>query len=238
MPLVNCFELPPELVEIFLLFFVFLNMFILSQQASIANQFLAELRDKQIQKDRMRFRKNLERLGEILAYEVSKTLSYQNKEVQTPLEQMKMQLPSDQVVLVAVLRAALPFYQGFLNFFDQAESGFIGAFREESGEKLTVNLGYHASPSLDNKVLILVDPMLATGQSCVESLQTLLKHGTPKAIHLVSAFAAPEGVEYLKKAITVPHSLWLGTLDAKLNSSSYIVPGLGDAGDLAFGEKI
>jgi len=213
-------------------------MFILSQQPSIANQFLAELRDKQIQKDRMRFRKNLERLGEVLAFEVSKTLSYQKKEIQTPLEQMEMQLTSDQVVLVAVLRAALPFYQGFLNFFDQAESGFIGAFREESGAELTVNLGYHASPNLDNKVLILVDPMLATGQSCVESLQTLLKHGTPKAIHLVAAFAAPEGVEHLKKSITIPYSLWLGTLDAKLNSLSYIVPGLGDAGDLAFGKKI
>ncbi len=186
----------------------------------------------------MRFRKNLERLGEVLAFEVSKTLSYQKKEIQTPLEQMEMQLTSDQVVLVAVLRAALPFYQGFLNFFDQAESGFIGAFREESGAELTVNLGYHASPNLDNKVLILVDPMLATGQSCVESLQTLLKHGTPKAIHLVAAFAAPEGVEHLKKSITIPFSLWLGTLDEKLNSLSYIVPGLGDAGDLAFGEKI
>lgn len=213
-------------------------MFILSQQASIANQFLAEMRDKHVQKDRMRFRKNLERLGEILAYEVSKTLSYREKEIQTPLERTEIQVPADQVVLVAVLRAALPFYQGFLNFFDQAESGFIGAFREESGVELRVNLGYHASPNLDNKVLILVDPMLATGQSCVESLQTLLKHGTPKAIHLVAAFAAPEGVEHLKKYITVPYSLWLGTLDEKLNSSSYIVPGLGDAGDLAFGEKV
>lgn len=213
-------------------------MFILSQQTSIANQFLAELRDKHIQMDRMRFRKNLERLGEVLAFEVSKTLTYQTKEIQTPLEKTEMQLPADQVVVVAVLRAALPFYQGFLNFFDQAESGFIGAFREESGSGLTVNLGYHASPNLDNKVLILVDPMLATGQSCVESLQTLLKHGTPKAIHLVAAFAAPEGVEHLKKSITVPYSLWLGTLDAQLNSQSYIVPGLGDAGDLAFGEKI
>jgi uracil phosphoribosyltransferase len=225
-------------LEIFLLFFVFLDMFILSQQPSIANQFLAVLRNKQIQKDRMRFRKNLERLGEILAYEVSKSLSYQKEDVQTPLERTEMQLTSDQVVLVAVLRAALPFYQGFLNFFDHAESGFIGSFREESGAELTVNLGYHASPNLDNKVLILVDPMLATGQSCIESLQTLLKHGTPKSIHLVAAFAAPEGVEHLKKSITVPYSLWLGTLDAQLNAQSYIVPGLGDAGDLAFGEKI
>lgn len=222
----------------FLLFFVVLNMFILAQQPSIANHFLAEMRDQHIQKDRMRFRKNLERLGEILAYEVSKNLTYQKKEVETPLERTEIELPADQVVLAAVLRASLPFYQGFLNFFDQAESGFIGAFREESGEKLTVNLGYHASPNLDNKVLILVDPMLATGQSCVESLQTLLKQGTPKAIHLVAAFAAPEGVAHLKKSITVPYSLWLGTLDEKLNSSSYIVPGLGDAGDLAFGEKI
>lgn len=213
-------------------------MFILSQQASIANQFLAEMRDVKIQKDRLRFRKNLERVGEILAYEISKTFSYKGQEVQTPLERTEMQLPLDQVVVVAVLRAALPFYQGFLNFFDQAESGFIGAFREESGSELTVNLGYHASPNLDNKVLILVDPMLATGHSCVESLQTLLKRGTPKAIHLVAAFAAPEGVEYVNKSIATPYLLWLGALDTKLNSSSYIIPGLGDAGDLAFGAKI
>jgi uracil phosphoribosyltransferase len=213
-------------------------MFILSKQPSIANQFLAELRNVQVQKDSMRFRKNLERLGEVLAYEVSKTLSFQTKEVLTPLENTAMAVPSDQVVLVAVLRAALPFYQGFLNFFDQAESGFIGAFREEGTEKLTVNLGYHASPSLDDKVLILVDPMLATGQSCVAALQTLLQHGTPKAIHLVAAIAAPEGVQHLAEHISQPYSLWLGTLDERLNEKAYIVPGLGDAGDLAFGAKL
>jgi uracil phosphoribosyltransferase len=213
-------------------------MFILSKQPSIANQFLAELRNVQVQKDSMRFRKNLERLGEVLAYEVSKTLSFQTKEVVTPLENTAMAVPSDQVVLVAVLRAALPFYQGFLNFFDQAESGFIGAFREEGTEKLTVNLGYHASPSLDDKILILVDPMLATGQSCVAALQTLLQHGTPKAIHLVAAIAAPEGVQHLAEHISQPYSLWLGTLDERLNEKAYIVPGLGDAGDLAFGAKL
>jgi uracil phosphoribosyltransferase len=213
-------------------------MFILSKQPSIANQFLAELRNVQVQKDSMRFRKNLERLGEVLAYEVSKTLSFQSKEVVTPLENTAMTVPSDQVVLVAVLRAALPFYQGFLNFFDQAESGFIGAFREEGAENLTVNLGYHASPSLDGKVLILVDPMLATGQSCVAALHTLLQHGKPKAIHLVAAIAAPEGVQYLVERISQPYSLWLGTLDDRLNEKAYIVPGLGDAGDLAFGEKL
>ena len=213
-------------------------MFILSNQPSIANQFLAELRDIRTQQDRMRFRKNLERLGELLAYEVSKTLSYQTKEVQTPLQSAQMELPVDQVVLVAVLRAALPFYQGFLNSFDQAESGFIGAFRQEDGGEIGVNLGYHASPRLDNKVLILVDPMLATGTSCVTALKTLLEHGTPKAIHIVAAFAAPEGVEYLSRHLNISYSLWLGTLDEKLNSKSYIVPGLGDAGDLAFGEKL
>jgi uracil phosphoribosyltransferase len=213
-------------------------MFILAENPSIGNQFLAELRDVHIQQDRLRFRKNLERLGELLAYEVSKTLSYQSRQVQTPLESTQVELPSDQVVLVAVLRAALPFYQGFLNIFDQAESGFIGAFRQEDGEKIAVNLGYHASPNLDDKVLVLVDPMLATGTSCVTALQTLLQHGTPKAIHIVAAFAAPEGVKYLTNHLNVSYSLWLGALDEKLNSNSYIVPGLGDAGDLAFGEKL
>jgi uracil phosphoribosyltransferase len=213
-------------------------MFILTEQPSIGNQFLAELRDIQTQQDRMRFRKNLERLGELLAYEVSKTLTFQSTEVQTPLGSAQIELPVDQVVLVAVLRAALPFYQGFLNSFDQAESGFIGAFRKEDGAEIGVNLGYHASPNLDNKVLILVDPMLATGQSCATALKTLLEHGTPKATHIVSAFAAPEGVKYLASHLDVSYSLWLGTLDEKLNSKSYIVPGLGDAGDLAFGEKL
>jgi uracil phosphoribosyltransferase len=213
-------------------------MFILTERSSIANQFIAELRDIHTQKDRMRFRKNLERLGELLAYEVSKALTYQSTAVQTPLESTQMELPTDQVVLVAVLRAALPFYQGFLNIFDQAESGFIGAFRQEDGEKIAVNLGYHASPNLDDKVLVLVDPMLATGTSCVTALQTLLQHGTPKAIHIVAAFAAPEGVKYLTNHLNVSYSLWLGALDEKLNSNSYIVPGLGDAGDLAFGEKL
>lgn len=212
-------------------------MFILSQQPTIGNQFLAELRDVEVQKDSMRFRKNLERLGEVLAYEVSKALTYQTKDITTPLGTASMSLPVDQVVLVPVLRAALPFYQGFLNFFDPAESGFIGAFREEAIENLTINLGYHASPSLEDKVLILVDPMLATGRSFVAALQTLLQHGTPKAIHLVTAIAAPEGVRYLAENISHPYNLWLGTLDEKLNEKAYIVPGLGDAGDLAFGKK-
>ncbi|MFN3759663.1 MAG: uracil phosphoribosyltransferase [Algoriphagus aquaeductus] len=213
-------------------------MFILSNQNSIANQFLAELRNLNTQKDRMRFRKNLERLGEILAYEISKSMEYKSHEVETPLAKMTVEIPKRQPVIVAVLRASLPFYQGFLNFFDQAESGFIGAFREEKSDSITINLGYHASPDLTGKELILADPMLATGKSFIKSIETLLTHGKPSIIHVAAAFAAPEGVEYLKSQLNIPYKIWLGALDQKLNQHSYIVPGLGDAGDLAFGEKI
>lgn len=213
-------------------------MFILTQNNSIANQFIAELRDVHMHSERMRFRKNLERLGEILAYEISKSLHFESKEIETPLKKTQMEVPQEQLVLVAVLRASLPFYQGFLNFFDQAESGFIGAFREEGAKELEINLGYHASPNLDGKTVILADPMLATGKSFIRSIEALLTHGTPKKIHIAAAFAAPEGINYLESNLKIPHSLWLGTLDEKLNDLNYIVPGLGDAGDLAFGEKL
>lgn len=213
-------------------------MFILTQNNSIANQFIAELRDVHVHSERMRFRKNLERLGEILAYEISKSLHFESKEIETPLKKTQMEVPKEQLVLVAVLRASLPFYQGFLNFFDQAESGFIGAFREEGAKELEINLGYHASPNLDGKTVILADPMLATGKSFIRSIEALLTHGTPKKIHIAAAFAAPEGINYLESNLKIPHSLWLGTLDEKLNDLNYIVPGLGDAGDLAFGEKL
>jgi uracil phosphoribosyltransferase len=213
-------------------------MFVLNQSSSIANQFLAELRDIEIQKDRMRFRKNLERLGEILAYEISKSLTFEEKEIKTPLAKTIVNIPAEQPVIIAVLRASLPFYQGFINFFDQGESGFIGAFRQEGEGEIQINLGYHASPNLTGKTLILADPMLATGKSFVRSIETLLEHGTPKIIHIASAFAAPEGIAYIQSHLDLPHSFWLGALDEKLNHQSYIVPGLGDAGDLAFGEKI
>ena len=192
-----------------------------------------------IQNDRMRFRKNLERLGEILAYEISKTLDYKAIEVETPLAKTIISTPESQVVLISVLRASLPFYQGFLNFFDEAESGFIGAFRDEnkSGE-IKINLGYHASPSLQGKVIILADPMLATGKSIIRTLDTILSHGIPSMIHIAALFAAPEGIEYIEENLKLPYKLWLGSIDEKLNHLSYIVPGLGDAGDLAFGEKL
>lgn len=199
---------------------------------------MAELRDVTIQADRMRFRKNLERLGEILAYEISKSLPYTPTEVQTPLAKTIVNLPSVNPVIVSVLRASLPFYQGFLNFYDKAESGFIGAYREESNDTVEINLGYHASPSLNGKIVILADPMLATGKSLVKSIETLLNHGTPKIIHIATAFASPEGIKYIEDHIKIPYRFWIASIDQSLNSKSYIIPGLGDAGDLAFGQKL
>ncbi|MEB2786210.1 uracil phosphoribosyltransferase [Algoriphagus persicinus] len=214
-------------------------MFILSDTPSIANHFLREMRDIRIQNDRMRFRRNLERMGEILAYEISKSFEYVSEEIDTPLTSTAALKPIEQPVIISVMRASLPFYNGFLNYFDQADSGFIGAFRDESqpGE-ITVQLGYHASPSLEGRVIILADPMLATGKSLVESINTILSHGTPKHIHIASVIAAPEGIQYIKENTTCIYSLWIGAIDEKLNHQSYIVPGLGDAGDLAFGPKL
>ncbi len=213
-------------------------MFVLSEVDSIGNQFIAELREVSIQGDRMRFRKNLERIGEIMAYEISKSFPYSPIEVQTPLAKTTVNLPAVNPVIVSVLRASLPFYQGFLNFFDKAESGFIGAFREEGEGEITINLGYHASPNLEGKTVILADPMLATGKSFIRSIETLLSHGQPEIIHIAAAFAAPEGIKYIQDQLKIPFKLWIGSVDLFLNNQSYIVPGLGDAGDLAFGEKL
>lgn len=213
-------------------------MFILEENNSIGNQFLAELRDVSIQKDRMRFRKNLERLGEILAYEISKSFPYKKVEIQTPISKTLVNTPSKNPVIFAVLRASLPFYQGFLNFFDKAESGFIGAFREEGNGEIKINLGYHASPNLEGKTLILADPMLATGKSFIRSIESILTHGTPEFIHIAAVIASPEGIKYIEQQLKIPYKLWVGAVDESLNEQSYIVPGLGDAGDLAFGEKL
>lgn len=178
-------------------------------------------------------------MGELLAYEISKSFEYSQEEVQTPITATSVLKAKDNPVIISVMRASLPFYNGFLNYFDKAESGFIGAFRDETipGE-INVHLSYHASPNLEGKIVILADPMLATGKSIVESINTLLTHGKPKHIHIAAIIAAPEGIEYLKERITCSYSLWLGEIDEKLNHQSYIVPGLGDAGDLAFGPKL
>lgn len=212
-------------------------MFVLQEINSIGNQFIAELRDVSIQHDRLRFRKNLERLGEIFAYEISKYLPYSEMEIQTPLAKTSANVPAIYPVIFAVLRASLPFYQGFLNFFDKADSGFLGAFREEGNGEIKINLGYQASPNLDGKILILADPMLATGKSLVQSIISLLNHGTPQIIHIAAVIASPEGIKYIEQTLKIPYKLWIGAVDDSLNERSFIVPGLGDAGDLAFGEK-
>lgn len=215
-----------------------MNLFVLNQQNSIANQFLAELRDKEIQQDRMRFRRNLERLGEIMAYEVSKRLKFNSTVVQTPLGRWTTETISEQPVLITVLRAGLPYHQGFLNYFDRADCGFIGAYRKESSEELTIKLDYLATPDLAGRQLILIDPMLATGKSFVKTLNVLQKNGTPAHVHLVAMVAAPEGIAFLQQSVQLPVSLYVCAIDEKLNEQFYIVPGLGDAGDLTFGEKL
>lgn len=216
-------------------------MFILNEQNTIANQFLAELRDINLQKDRARFRRNLERLGEIMAYEVSKGLSYSSLSIQTPLMQTEVKIPTEHPVLIAVLRAALPFYQGFLNIFDQSDSGFAGAYRKEADNKqedLEIEFLYQATPSLENRTIIVVDPMLATGKSFIKTIQNLKRHGIPKMVHVVSVIASPEGVAYINQNLDIPFKIWTCALDQGLNEKYYILPGLGDAGDLCFGEKL
>lgn len=213
-------------------------IFLLSDQNSVANQFLLELRDAVLQKDRMRFRNNMERLGEILSYELSKKLVYVGTEAVTPLGKTSIKVLKEIPVLITILRAGLPFFQGFLNFFDQADCGFIGAFRKEGENNLTIKLEYVATNTLDGKTVILIDPMLATGRSMIDSVNAILRNGKPAHLHIVSLVAAPEGIEYLKENLNLPFSLWTCAVDERLNHQFYIVPGLGDAGDLSFGEKL
>ena len=212
----------------------------LSTANSILQQFIAEIRDKDIQKDRMRFRRNLERIGEIMAYEISKTLLYQKQEINTPLGKVQIPLIEKQPVLVTVLRAGLPMHEGFLNYFDRSENGFISAYRHhtENGG-FDVRVEYLAAPDIENKVLILCDPMLATGSSIVLTHQALLKqHGTPFHTHIAAIIASTDGINYLQSHLPPNTTIWCAAIDDELNSQSYIVPGLGDAGDLAYGDKI
>ena len=214
------------------------NLHILTATPSLANHFVAELRDVNIQHDSMRFRRNLERLGELLAYEISKTLPYTAAGVTTPLAQTQTQLLVEQPVVATILRAGLPLYNGIMNYFDKAFSTFVGAYRvEEENTELQINMEYLASTNLHDKILILADPMLATGKSLVKSYKGMLRHGKPKQVHVAAVIASPEGVKYLQQEIPEAH-VWLGALDERLNEKAYIVPGLGDAGDLAFGPKI
>ncbi len=210
-----------------------------SKKNSILNRFVAEIRDAKIQTDPMRFRRNLERIGEILAYEISKTLTYEEREVTTPLGTAKLNDLKEEVVIGTILRAGLPMHQGVLNFFDRAENAFVSAYRKhvKNQNDFEVQIEYLSCPDINDKVLILTDPMLATGTSMMLVYKALLTKGTPRHVHIVSAIASMEGVRVLKRNLPKNCTIWLGAIDAELTAQAYIVPGLGDAGDLAFGEK-
>ncbi|WP_378179365.1 uracil phosphoribosyltransferase [Aquimarina sp. SS2-1] len=207
---------------------------------SILNQFISEIRDTTIQKDSMRFRKNIERIGEVLGYELSKTLEYTLKNVQTPLGTKELSLPEQNLVLCSVLRAGLPLHQGLLNYFDTAENAFISAYRDhhEDSDDFEVVVNYLASPSIENKILILADPMLATGKTLENTMQAMKNHGVPKQIHIVSVIGSKQGVGYIKDVFPENTQLWIAAIDPELSSRGYIIPGLGDSGDLSFGMKI
>lgn len=210
-----------------------------SYSQSILNNFISELRDNSIQKDMMRFRRNIERIGEILCYEMSQSLSYSDKDIKTPLGVKSMSLPINSMVICSILRAGLPLHNGILNYLDGAESAFISAYRKHLNEHdFEIIVEYLASPSLDNKTLILADPMLATGQSLVATYESLIKNGTPKETHIVAVIGAREGVEFVKNNLPENTHLWIATIDDDLNDHGYIIPGLGDAGDLCFGNKL
>ena len=213
-------------------------IFNLSAQNTIGNQFIAELRDRDIQLDRAKFRKNMKRLGQLMAYEISKRLNFKDEIIQTPLGQTSIQLLSKYPVLLTVMRAGLPYFDGFLDFFDQSDCGFIGAYRQEGSEEIVIHLDYVATPNVNDREVIVIDPMLATGKSFVRSIQALLKHGTPSHIYVASLVASPEGIHFLKENLNVPFSIYTCAVDENLNHQFYIVPGLGDAGDLSFGMKL
>ena len=212
-----------------------------AEQDSIINQYMAELRDKNYQKNRTLFRFNVERIGMMMAYELSKTLSYKPKTVTTPLGTLDINLPKDEVLIATVLRAGLPFHQGFLNVFDHAENGFVSAFRMYTNREHTevgVHTEYMASPSAKGKTLLVVDPMLATGGSMAASIEALLKTGKPRSIHIACIIATPEGLDVVKQELTDDATIWCAAIDPGMNAHKYIVPGFGDCGDLCFGEKL
>ncbi len=213
---------------------------ILDRENTLLNRFIAELRDINIQKDSMRFRRNLERVAEIMAYEISKTLDYSLKTVETPLGEAEVMLFDDNIVLATILRAGLPFHQGFLNYFDNAHNAFVSAYRKHHKDgSFTVKVEYISAGDLEGKTLILVDPMLATGTSFVLAYKALVdRGGEPEKLHIAAGIGSEEGVEYVKKHFPPRTTIWCGSVDEELTVQSYIVPGLGDAGDLAYGEKL
>jgi len=211
----------------------------LGKQNTIFNHFISEIRDVNIQNDSMRFRRNIERIGEIFAYEISKEMEYQNKDIKTPLGVSKEALMIEKPILATILRAGLPLHQGFLNYFDQSDSAFISAYRKhKTAEEFEINIEYMSSPDLNDKTLILCDPMIASGTSMIMAMEAILTKGKPRHIHIVGVIASSQGINHLiKHSPCTDCTLWIGAEDSEMTAQSYIVPGLGDAGDLSFGEK-
>ena len=217
-----------------------MNIHHLATKPSILNKFISEIRDQKIQKDSLRFRRNIERIGEILGYELSKELAYKTLEVTTPLGTKQIDLPKKEIVLCSILRAGLPLHQGLLNYFDAAENAFISAYRHHPNKDAAFEIvvEYFAAPAIENKILLLADPMLATGQSLVAVHEAIKRQGIPKEIHSVAVIASQEGIDIIENHFHENTHLWIAAIDPKLNEKGYIIPGLGDAGDLAFGTKL
>ncbi len=210
-----------------------------ARRQSILNKYLAEIRDVNIQRDSMRFRRNIERIGEFIANEVSKTFRYKPVKISTPLGIKEVMLPDEQIVIGSVLRAGLPLHNGLLNIFDNAENAFVSAYRKHTrGNEFEIVVEYLAMPSLEGKTLLLVDPMLATGRSLEAVYRVLTGHGKPRKLHVIGVIAAPEGIAHLQATMPDDSELWIADIDEGLNDKAYIVPGLGDAGDLAYGQKL
>ena len=212
----------------------------LEKTDSVFNQYMAELRDATIQQDRMRFRRNLERIGQVMAYEISKSFEYDDEEVTTPLGVKQIRTMHEQPVIATILRAGLPFHNGMLSMFDQADSAFIAAYRkyDKNEEDSEIRVEYYSSPDIDNRILILCDPLLATGESIVKTLNGLMDDMMPKEIHIAVAVASQDGLDYVERTMSrLPVTIWVGSIDEELTARAYVVPGIGDVGDLAYGEK-
>ena len=213
-------------------------MHILSNEVSLVNSWINELRNVEVQTDRMKFRRNMERIGEIAAFKISKKLDYKEVEITTPLDKIKVKEIAVQPVITTILRAGVPLFQGVLNYFDKADCGFVAAYRKhDMNDYFSIKQDYLTCPNIEGRPLIVADPMLATGASLIEALKDLLTHGKPSQIHIVAAIASRQGVEAIRTAYPEAH-IWIGAIDEELTSKGYITPGLGDAGDLSFGEKL
>ncbi|WP_435522595.1 uracil phosphoribosyltransferase [Chryseobacterium indoltheticum] len=215
-----------------------MNTVVLSEQFSLVNTWINELRNVEIQHDRMRFRRNMERIGEIAAFEISKSLEQKEVEIQTPLDKIKVKEIAVQPVITTILRAGVPLFEGILNYLDRADCGFVAAYRKhDANDYFSIKQDYLTCPNIDGRPLIVADPMLATGASLIEAIKDLLTNGTPTQLHIVAAIASRQGVETIEKAY--PNAkIWVGSIDENLTSKGYITPGLGDAGDLSYGEKL